>query len=128
MAYNIRFLYAVAITSIVFGMPPDAKAGCGESKARAYSVNIATKAKSPFDYGSVTECQSMQGSFQSYSGKKLDFGWANCVKNCEEGFKPGEIYVRVRENFKPGSHKRDGWEKTCIQQFGSATMYCLETL
>ena len=124
------FLLALSILTFSTTLPPEAKAGrgCDSTKARAYSVNLSTKAKSQVDFGEVTECQSMQGSFQSFAGKRLDFGWANCVTNCEKGFKPAEIYVRVGNTFKPGSHKRDGWDKTCMQQLGSATMYCLEAL
>ena len=121
-------LLALSLLTFSTTLPPKAKAGCGSQKARAYSVNLSTKVKSQADFGEVTECQSMQGSFQSFAGKRLDFGWANCVTYCEKGFKPAEIYVRVGNSFKPGSHKRDGWDKTCMQQFGSATMYCLEAL
>ena len=121
------FLLSLSMLILSIALPPKAMAGCGSQKARAYTVNLSTKAKSQIDFGEATECQSMQGSFQSFKGRSLDFGWANCVSNCEKGFKPAEIYVRVGNNFKPGSHKRDGWGKTCMQQFGSATMYCLET-
>ena len=121
------FVLSLFMLTLSIGSPPKAMAGCGSQKASAYAVNLSTKAKSQIDFGEVTECQSMQGSFQSFTGKNLDFGWANCVTNCEKGFKPAEIYVRVGNHFKPGFHKRDGWEKTCMQQFGSAIMYCLET-
>lgn len=116
-------LFALSMT-----FPPEADANCGSQKARAYAINLSTKAKSQIDYGEVTECQSLEGSFQSFTGKSMDFGWANCVTNCEKGLKPAEIYVRVGNALKPGSHKRDGWKKTCVQQFGSGIMYCFEVL
>ena len=128
MACNKALLFTLAFISGVFIAPPEAEAGCGESNARAYSINLSTQAKSPFDHGVVTECGNKGGSFESFKGKKLSFGWANCIENCEKGFKPAEIYVRVGNSFKPGSHKRDGWKKTCVQQLGSATMYCHEKL
>lgn len=121
-------LLAASLFALSAAFPPEANASCSSQKARAYSVNLSTQAKSQVDYGEVTECHSLEGSFQSFTGKRLDFGWANCVTNCAKGFKPAEIYVRVGNAFEPGSHKRDGWKKTCVQQFGSATMHCLEEL
>lgn len=122
----LLLLLSILASSIT--LQPQAMAGCGSQKARAYSINLSTKEKSQIDFGEVTNCGSMQGSFESFKGKSLDFGWANCATNCEKGFKPAEVYVRIGNNFKPGSHKEEGWKKTCMQQLGSAIMYCLERL
>lgn len=127
-ASSLTTFLALTTFLIIIFAPLEAKAGCGSKKAKAYSINLSTQTKSPVDHGEVTECQSMQGSFESFVGERMDFGWANCLANCEKGFKPTEIYVRIGETFKPGSHKRDGWEKTCVQQFGSALMYCHEDI
>jgi hypothetical protein len=127
-ASKALFFILFALSSALI-LSPNAKAGCGSQNARGWSINLSTMAKSPTDYGTVTECQSNQGSFQSFSGKRMDFGWANCVTNCEKGFKPGNVYVRVDKIFKVGSQKREnGWKKTCVQQFGSSVMYCLESI
>lgn len=56
MACNKTLVFTFAFISVVFVAPPKAEAGCGESKARAYSINLSTQAKSPVDYGVVTEC------------------------------------------------------------------------
>jgi len=68
------FLIVFSLLTFSNTLLPEAKADCGSRKARAYSVNLSTKAKSEADFGEVTECQSMQGSFQSFAGKRLDFG------------------------------------------------------
>jgi len=128
MASKKTLIFAITLTSVVFAVPPEAEAGCGEFRARAYSIQLSTQAKSPIDQGLVTECGNMNGNLQYFKGRKLDFGWVNCTENCEEDFRPGEIYVRVGKAFKPGSRQRDGLRKTCVQQFGSAIMYCHEQL
>ena len=128
MASNKTLVFSIAFISCVFIVQPEAEAGCDTSKARAYSINLSTQAKSPIDQGLVTECGNMSGAFISFKGRKLDFGWDQCLNYCNEGFIPGKLYVRVGKTFKQGSGERDGREKACMQQFGSATMYCHEVL
>lgn len=128
MASIKKLLLAVATLSTIFVMPPDAEAGCATRKAKGYSLILSVQEKSPVDYGLVTECGHNAGAFQAFKGEKMDFGWAKCLNNCEEGFIPTNLYVRVGKTFKPGSIERPDRGKTCMQQFRSATMYCLETL
>lgn len=121
-------LLSLSVIFLSITLPLKVEAGCDSQEAPAYSVSLSTQSRPQVDYGEVAGCQSLKGSFQSSKGETLDFEWANCVASCEKEFKPAEIYVRVGNTFKPGSHKRDGWDKTCMRQFGSATMHCLETL
>jgi hypothetical protein len=128
MKHGFLVLFGAASLIAQLMVPAPSQAGCGNSPATAWQVDLSTGKAFGYTQGEVTECGNKSGSFQSFKGKGLDFGWAECIDNCESGFMPGSTYVRVKTVFKPGSVERsEGRSKSCVQQIRSTTMYCFKS-
>lgn len=73
--------------------------------------------------GEYTECGNISGSFGGFSRKNFYVGWGVCTSNCEAGFKPGAMYVKLNDTWKPG-FKNQTTRGTCVQQNGEPRQYC----
>lgn len=45
--------------------------------------------------GTLVICSDMEGTFQSFSNKKIKFGFGICLENCEKDYKPNTVYVNL---------------------------------